>query len=244
MIPLEKPEIVEGPGGWKTIIGQAGSMCRYVGIMKLVVNHNGMLDETASKWTLLEMTQAVAMNQDVQNAIEPYSKELETYMGRPVGALMQDVDVSKSVVREKESVLGNFLADAMRWKGGTQIAFVNGGGIRGNKIYPAGEISYNMLYEIYPWGNTLEKFILTGREIRETLEISASALKSSSDNYDPAERTPSGGFLQVSGLHVVYDLGKQPALIDNNSRILRAGNRVESVEVFASDGKMGTVEFR
>ena len=94
-----------------------------------------------------------------------------------------------------------------------------------------------MLYEIYPWGNTLEKFILTGGEIRETLEISASALKSSSDNYDPAERTPSGGFLQVSGLHVVYDLGKQPALIDNNSRILRAGNRVESVEVFASDGK-------
>lgn len=234
---LEKPEVVEGPDGWKTIIGQAGSMCRYVGVMKLAVNENGMLDETASRWTLLEMTQAVAMDQAVQNAIEPYQKELETYMARPVGRLIQDADAAKPAVRERESALGNFLADAMRWKVGTQIAFINGGGIRGNKIYPAGEISYNTLYEIYPWGNTLEKFTLTGRDIREILEISASALKGPLDSYNMTERTPSGGFLQMSGLRVIYDLSKQPALIDNNSRKLRDGNRVEIVEVLASKGK-------
>lgn len=234
---MEKPEIVEGPHGWKTMIGQAGSMCRYVGIMKLVTDEKRMLNENASGWTLLEMSEEVALDRDVKNAIEPYAKELETYMARPVGTLIQDADATKPMVRGKESALGNFLADAMRWKGGTSIAFMNGGGIRGNRIYPAGEISCNTLYEIYPWGNTLQKFTLSGKEIRETLEISASALKGPSDNYDTSARTPSGGFLQVSGLRVIYDLGKEPALIDNNSRMLRSGNRVESVNVLTAEGQ-------
>jgi 5'-nucleotidase len=234
---LERPVIVEGPHGWKTMIGQAGSMCRYAGIMKLVVDEKGMLNENLSGWTLLEMNQSVPRDQDVQKVIRPYAEKLKSYLDRPVGKLMQDGDATKPSVRSEESALGNFLADAMRWKGGTRIAFLNGGGIRGNRIYPAGEISYNTLYEIYPWGNTLQKFTLSGKDIRQTLEVSASALKGPSDNYDTSERTPSGGFLQVSGLRVIYDLSEQPALIDNNSRILKAGNRVETVNVRNDKGQ-------
>jgi 5'-nucleotidase len=234
---LERPVIVVGPHGWKTMIGQAGSMCRYAGIMKLVADEKGMLNESLSGWTLLEMNQSVPRDPDVQKAIRPYAEKLKSYLDRPVGKLMQDGDATKPSVRSEESALGNFLADAMRWKGGTRIAFLNGGGIRGNRIYPAGEISYNTLYEIYPWGNTLHKFTLSGKDIRQTLEVSASALKGPSDNYDTSERTPSGGFLQVSGLRVIYDLSEQPALIDNNSRILKAGNRVETVNVRNDKGQ-------
>ena len=150
--------------------------------------------------------------------------------------MTQDADATKAAVRGKEAPLGNFIADSLRWNGQTQIGLMNGGSIRGDKVYPAGEISYKTLYEMLPYGNTLVRIDLTGEQIRDILEVSASALIREGDGYDGNLRTPTGGFLQVSGLKVSYDLKKKPALINNDGDLLENGDRVVEVMVENDDG--------
>lgn len=227
---MSDPEIVEGPDGWRTVIGQAGSMARYVGVMRLDVK-DGVVDEKGSSWELIEMRQAIAKAQDVEEAIEPFGEELNKNLSKKVGTMPNDLDATNRKVRGQETALGNYLADGLRWKGGTDVAFVNGGAIRGDKIIPAGDFSYNTIMDVFPWGGTLQTFVLNGKELREVMEVSGSALRGENDNYEPTERAPSGAFLQIAGLKVVFDLSKEPALIDNDSKLLRPGSRVVSLEI-------------
>ncbi|MDD4836286.1 MAG: 5'-nucleotidase C-terminal domain-containing protein [Dethiosulfovibrio sp.] len=231
---MSAPEIVDGPDGWKTMIGQAGSMARYIGAMKLDIK-DGLVDEAHSSWKLIEMRQSIAKAQDVQAAIEPFGEELKKNLSKKVGTMPNNIDATRDVVRGQESALGNYLADGLRWKAGTNVAFVNGGGIRGDKIIPAGDVSYNTIMDVFPWGNTLQTFVLTGKELKEVMEVSGSALIGEGDKYEPNDRAPSGAFLQISGMKVVFDLSKEPALIDNDSKLTRPGSRVVSLEVKKGD---------
>lgn len=65
------------------------------------------------------------------------------------------------------SSLGCLLADAIRYKLHTDIAFMNTGGIRGS--LPAGKITWGGLYSCQPFGNALIKVDMTGEQIRQVL---------------------------------------------------------------------------
>jgi 2',3'-cyclic-nucleotide 2'-phosphodiesterase (5'-nucleotidase family) len=67
-----------------------------------------------------------------------------------------------------ESVLGNWITDAMRWKTGAQIAFQNSGGIRADIL--SGPITIADIYELSPFNNVLIVFELTSQQIKEVLE--------------------------------------------------------------------------
>jgi 5'-nucleotidase len=67
-----------------------------------------------------------------------------------------------------ESTLGDLIADAQREQQGTQMAFMNPGGIRAD--LPAGAITYNNLFTIQPFGNTMVNLNVTGAVIKNILE--------------------------------------------------------------------------
>jgi 5'-nucleotidase/UDP-sugar diphosphatase len=67
-----------------------------------------------------------------------------------------------------ESVLGNWITDAMRWKTGAEIGFQNTGGIRTDIM--AGPITKGDIFEVSPFRNTLVVFKLTGQQIKDILE--------------------------------------------------------------------------
>jgi 5'-nucleotidase/UDP-sugar diphosphatase len=217
------------------MVSHGGSMGRYIGIATVAVK-NGKLDEGNSSWKARELTSDIPMDKRVAWLINPFQEKLDEKLGEPIGIMTQDADATKAAVRGKEAPLGNFIADSLRWNGQTQIGLMNGGSIRGDKVYPAGEISYKTLYEMLPYGNTLVRIDLTGEQIRDILEVSASALIREGDGYDGNLRTPTGGFLQVSGLKVSYDLKKKPALINNDGDLLENGDRVVEVMVENDDG--------
>lgn len=77
-----------------------------------------------------------------------------------------------AIVRERnpagEAPLGNLIADAQRSAMGTQIAFMNGGGIRAD--IPAGAVTRGALLTVQPFGNTLIRMDLTPDQIRRLLE--------------------------------------------------------------------------
>ena len=75
---------------------------------------------------------------------------------------------------------------------GAQIGFANGGGIRAD--LPAGDITYEDIINIHPYGNEMCVVEATGQEILDALELGAS--------HYPQEN---GGFLHVSGLTYTID---------------------------------------
>lgn len=167
-----------------------------------------------------------------------YMSTYEEGLEEVIGESTVDLDATKSVVRGEESVLGNMIADVMLdWFSDADIALINGGVIRGDKIYPAGDLTYLTVNEILPFRNEIVKVQLPGTELRQVLEISASSITVEGDGCsDPnATRTSSGGFLQVGGLKVTYDTSREPfcAVYDGKdiTEIVNPGNRVTNMEV-------------
>ncbi len=99
-----------------------------------------------------------------------------------------DPATGNRMIRSQETNLGDLCADAYRLTSGADISFVNGGGIRVD--VEAGDITYNNVISVHPFGNALCVVEATGQEIIDALEMSS--------RY--AGVGENGGFLQVSGL--------------------------------------------
>ena len=91
------------------------------------------------------------------------------------------------MVRRAETNLGDLCADAFRDQGGSDIAFVNAGGIRVS--IAKGDVTYGSIISVHPFGNMLCVIEVTGQQLLDALEWGARAV--------PEQN---GGFLQVSGL--------------------------------------------
>lgn len=77
--------------------------------------------------------------------------------------------------RGGESTAGNLVAEAQRWAAGTDIGFMNPGGLRDDLIglaeggYPA-TVTYKQAAVVQPFANTLVKMGLTGTQLKALLE--------------------------------------------------------------------------
>jgi 2',3'-cyclic-nucleotide 2'-phosphodiesterase/3'-nucleotidase len=99
----------------------------------------------------------------------------------------------------KEAPVGNLIADVMREAMHADVALVNGGGIRGNAVTPAGTLTRGDVLKILPFANKIVKLEVTGDVLRAALE----------NGVSQHEKT-AGRFPQVSGIRYVFD-PKRPA---------------------------------
>ncbi|WP_162177290.1 5'-nucleotidase C-terminal domain-containing protein [Actinotalea ferrariae] len=101
--------------------------------------------------------------------------------------------------RGGESTLGNLVADVQLWATqdlGTEIAFMNPGGLRKDLVYaPDGIVSYLEAAEVQPFANTLTVLTLTGQQIVDVLE----------EQWQPDGSSRPFLKLGVSGLTYTYD---------------------------------------
>jgi 5'-nucleotidase len=67
-----------------------------------------------------------------------------------------------------ESIMGNLISDAQRAATGTQVAFMNAGGIRAG--FAAGNVTWGNAFTVQPFGNTLVTMKMTGDQIVAVLE--------------------------------------------------------------------------
>jgi len=104
---------------------------------------------------------------------DPVAKDAE---GRPI-----------RIVRCAETNLGDFCADAYRDQSGADVALVNGGGVR--LSIPQGDITYEDILKVHPFGNKLTVCEVTGQQLLDALEWGCRSMPAST-----------GGFLQVSGI--------------------------------------------
>lgn len=124
-------------------------------------------------------------------------------------------------VRSAETNLGDLCADAYRAIAGSDVAIVNGGGIRAD--IPAGDITYEQIIAVHPYGNALCVVEATGQEILDALEMSSRSC--------PGEN---GGFLQVSGITYTIDTTVASSVkVDDNKMFVSVDGpyRVKNVEI-------------
>jgi 5'-nucleotidase len=108
--------------------------------------------------------------------VAAYDQQITPIESRVISTATTDItrapapasDVTLNGQRGGESALGDLIADAQREYAGTQIAFMNPGGIR--QDIQAGEVTYGELFSVQPFDNQVVKMELTGDQIYRILE--------------------------------------------------------------------------
>ncbi|NQX12516.1 bifunctional metallophosphatase/5'-nucleotidase [Microbacteriaceae bacterium VKM Ac-2855] len=125
--------------------------------------------------------EGIAVAKIVADAVAVADVQGKVSIGSITSDLKRGVQSDGSENRGAESTIGNLVADAQLWATqddlGTQIAFMNPGGIRQNITYassgaddPDGNVTYKEAAVVQPFANTLVTETLTGAQITTVLE--------------------------------------------------------------------------
>jgi len=159
-------------------IVQARSHGRSVGVVDVSLGTSG----EASVAVRDVLPDSVAADPAVDALVKRVVAAVTAEMSRPIAQIAEPLRRSG-----RQYALGNLIADAQRAAGKADVAVMNNGGIRAD--LQAGQATYGSLFEIQPFGNTLVRLTVRGRDLRTYLErlIGRNELNA-----------------HVSGLHLVY----------------------------------------
>jgi 5'-nucleotidase len=181
----------------RTLITKGGSDARYLVQVDLWMGGDGKLRERS--WTFHEVSARIPLDPQAEAVVRAYGQRLSGDLDVVVGQTAVALEGRRARLRTEETNLGDFIADAMRARIKTDVALINGGGIRSDRIIPPGPLTRRDLAAMSPFGNVVMTLELTGKALRAVLEQAL-----------PQREREAGGFLQVSGLTVTYDPA-QPA---------------------------------
>jgi 5'-nucleotidase len=180
---------------------------------------------------------------EVAALVGRYAAAAAEFANRVVGRVSGPALRAQSPSREQ--VLGNLIADAQLaatrapQAGGSQIAFMNPGGVRSDVVPGAdGTVTYGQIFASQPFGNSLVVKSFTGRQIRALLEQQFTGLKGIES---PVILLPSSTF------RYSYDLSKPAgqrildAFVDGQPLVDDAVYRVTMNSFLASGGDNFTV---
>jgi 5'-nucleotidase len=163
----------------------------------------------AIDWEIIPVTDAIADAPEFTPVVDKYREVLEQ-IDEEVGATAVMLDALSRSNRQRETNLGNFIADSYRNATGAEIGFFNGGSIRSDLSYYPGPLTKRDLISILPFDNRVLKVAISGKTLLQALEHGVAR---------SAEDSEPGRFPQISGMRFAFDATKP------------AGARVTSVTV-------------
>lgn len=179
---------------------------------KFSLNFNAKTKRLESfDWEIVPVTDAIADAPEFVPVFEKYRGLLEQ-LAVKVGATSVELDALSQSVRQKETNIGNFVADSYRDAVKADIGFVNGGSIRADLTYQPGPLTKRDVLSILPFNNPIVKVEITGKLLKQILEHGVA-------RSGPGEDNEPGRFPQVSGVRFEFDPSKP------------AGSRVISISV-------------
>jgi len=189
----------------RSLISKAGSDAKFVARIDV----NRLADGTVERfYELLPITSALADEPRTAEVVASYEARLGAELQIVVGVARVPLDGVSQHLRSTETNLGDLVADAIRADAGTDLAIVNSGSIRGNRVFAAGPLTRRTLIEMHPFDNVITKVAMPGRVVLEALNAGVSRLPAAA-----------GMFPQVSGLTMTVD------------RTAPVGSRVREVRV-------------
>ena len=181
---------------------KAGSQGAHIGLLTLELDRaEDGKGGARPVWTPgyeLRSTHDVRGQRALAVAVEKRRKQFDRSLGVALGKTATELDTRRASVRSGENAFGNLVADAMRVAVNADAGLTNGGGIRGDTVYPAGsEITGKLVLTELPFGNKTVKLVLSGAQIREALEHGVGNVENAS-----------GAFPHVSGLTFSFDASR------------------------------------
>jgi 5'-nucleotidase len=189
----------------RTFISKAGSEARFVARIDLQRRAGGSIERF---YELMPITSVIEDEPRTAEVVNAYEAKLGVELKAVVGTARVPLDGATMRLRASETNLGNLVADAMRAEANSDIAIINSGGIRGDRVHEPGPLTRFEIVQLHPFGNVICTVAMPGRVVLEALNHAVARLPAAA-----------GQFPQVSGLRMRVDATRP------------AGNRVSDVTV-------------
>jgi 5'-nucleotidase len=172
--------LLTDPAGQPRLVTQAGFYGRLVTDIRLSVDPlTGDVDRNAAFYTAHNVpVTRTAPDAGVQAIVDYWTARSAVEGNRVVGQATADIlragAPPAAATRDAESSLGNLVAQAQLEAlqnptfGDPVIAFMNPGGLRTD--IAAGDVTYSELFNVQPFGNTVNAVTLTGADVKQVLE--------------------------------------------------------------------------
>ena len=209
--------VVNDKAGNDVIVASTGT--RFANIGKLTLLDGAIKTELIPTQTYEKTDEEITKY--IATINEEYAKLGERKIGVSEVSLTTLDEQGNRIIRNAETNLGDFCADAYREITGADIGFINGGGIR-NDI-DTGDITFNEILGVFPFANKTCISEVTGQQIVDMLEYGLV--------FYPEEN---GSFQHVSGIKFDFDPQiKLSVMLDVNQEFVsvEGARRVSDVEV-------------
>ena len=180
----------------RTLISKAGSDAKFVARIDLAKSAQAGPGHVDRFYELIPITSAIGDEPAAAAVVAAYEGKLGPELDKVVASTRVPLDGVTLRLRASETNLGNLVADAIRAEVQADIAIVNAGGIRGDRIHGPGRLTLRTLLEMHPFGNVVCKLAVAGRVVLQALEHGVSRLPAAA-----------GQFPQVSGLAFKVEAG-------------------------------------
>ena len=198
-------EVVLNKDGEDVLLSSTGTKLEAVGA--LTITAAGELSTALHTESLFQDDEMTAVVEDVKAQFSDTlskvvaSSQVDLIINDPTAVDAEGKPIR--IIRNQETNLGDLCADAYRMVSGADIGIVNGGGVRAQ--IPAGDITFEQIIKVHPFGNAMCVIETTGQQILDALEMSARKL--------PDEN---GGFLHVSGLTLTIDVNVPSTVVTDD----------------------------
>jgi len=161
---LDAPRVING-----VVIAQAGSYCENLGELELTVEDDKVLSFEGRLHPLWKRHRI--SDSPLKRLVDHYKAQLN----REYGAVIGTANISLKRSRSEETVIGTYVAEAVRNAGHADIGIINSSGLR--KDLSAGQITKMHIYEMIPFRNFISTFIIRGYDLRRIVGEYVGSLK-------------------------------------------------------------------
>ena len=177
----------------RTLISKAGSDARFVARIDVDRQPSGVVGRF---YELIPITAGLPDEPRTAEIVRSFEARLGPELDNIVGTSRVPLDADTVRLHAGETNLGDLFADAVRAEAAADVAIINSGGIRGDRVYPAGPLSRRTIVEMHPFGNVVCKVAVPGRVVLQALNNGVARMPATA-----------GRFPQVSGLTMRVNAG-------------------------------------
>ena len=197
--------------GDDVVVSSVGTKLQEVGELILGKDHS---------ISAVHVTEYERQDEEILKDIEEAYGYLDEILSQVICDTDHDLKITDDegirITRSRESVCGDFVADAYRYEMGTDIALCNGGGVRADIL--TGTVTYQSLLNVNPFQNVLASCYASGQQILDALEFGARNV-SYIYQLDGSTVGEFGGFFQVSGLKFTIDTSVESAVVIDDNKM-------------------------
>jgi 5'-nucleotidase len=221
---------VEPHGTW---IFQTGQWGRFLGLIMLEMsrkNNKAFMKVTQSG--LINIDETLCPDPEMEKYIQYMSREFSQRVKEKIGSCTVILDGERGEIRTRETNLGSLTADIIRDFCKTEIAFQNAGAIRASIRGP--EVKVEDVLTCFPFSDEVVTLKLTGIELEKVFKIVSTAPRDG--HY--------GGYLQISGMKVVYSEKGVEEITVNNKPLDAQKTYTIATNAFLTQGGDGLTVLR